>query len=366
MLIIKLVVLSIMRIINCFNKEKGIFIFCVFLHIVISFTCMVCYAFLIDTARIQAETRDTVRTYQVFFENGKNIDAAEQTRILRFLERNPYSETEQIVWRFSLFYKDNDISAMAFSNLSTLNMGVKGIRISELDNNSNKRVLLLPLFSLPDTPLFAMKETVDIGQLVNLNGHEYEVIGVQNFYNFAAVHIPLIAGLNDFKLRQIDIILPVGTDEISKKSFSEYLSYELPSARIISPLMTDERALLGISIILFAGVAAILCAVLTFVQMYLFFIKRDRYEYMIMLVCGCSDIKGKLILLFQFNIIFLLSFIISVLLAELVISHTGRMLLPFHHVCIIYFVFATVITTIMLILVSNKKQIARNKGDLVR
>lgn len=362
---LKLALLSFKRNISCFYKDKRIFTFCVVLQIIISFSCIICFAYLFDSTRIQAEKRSSVREYEIYFEPDKDMDSMERQHVFHTITQNPFVSPQQIVWRFSPMCMDTQINAMAFSDVSALTMGVKGTKINQSENSRLERILLFPINAEPDGVIVEMKKSSGIGQKINLSGNEYEVRGVQNFYSYEAVHIPLAAGLKDFKLDFIKIILPAKTDNVSKQYFSKYLTGQLPDARITMPLSVDERAWSGVSIFIFAGIIASGCALLTFAQMYLYFVRRDHYEYVVMLVCGCSKSAGKWVILLQFTLLFSISYAFSVLLAQTVLYTSNRPVVPFAQIGGIWLVFTAILIGIMLPLLSkNDKWIRERKVHL--
>jgi hypothetical protein len=341
--IIKYLVLAGSKNISSFLKDKGIYTFCASIQVLVVLASIICLAYLDDTAREQAVVRNTVRKYELNFENAVY---SEQTKSYELIEQNPFIEIEQGVFTFSAEVNQTEIVVVAFSNLKDLKLGAKAAQISESDNMTCARMLSLPIYATPDSDFEKIKKGVRVGDTIELNRAQYYVVGEQVFYGIEAFHTPLIAALTDCTLQKIEIILPVGTDETTKEQLGKYLKEQFPYASISQPLTVEERAITGVSIFIFGGIIVATLAVLTFAQLFIFMVKRDKREYEVMCVCGCSQTGGKIVMLLQFAMNFTVCYIISVLLAGIALGFWGQSAVSIAYIFFGYPVFLVMLCVI--------------------
>jgi hypothetical protein len=276
----------------------------------------------------------------------EDITKEQQEEVYNAIEKNPYLFSKRSQYMFEADYKGQSVDIIAYSNIADIKMqAIAGDKLTEAENLTYTRKAVLPIYEgWADSPQIPKAEMLAEGE-IELSGNKYSVAGEQSL-PYVALNVPIVSAISDFRLVRATILFPVEINETQKSNLNIYFAEKLPFAGIQQPRAIEERSMEGISIFLFGGAIIGTAAIFTFVQLYLYQIRRDRREFLVMRICGCSEKRTRLVLLLQFALNYTGCFVVASLLAEIALLSFSQSIVPFSYILLIYGVFMSILVAL--------------------
>lgn len=288
----------------------------------------------------------TMRTIAVNMSNGK-YDAKNHD-IAADIKNNGIAEIENIEFHFY----DNSSSEkqsrelIAYLHPELCSSDVFGTPISQEDIKVCKKVVIPRNQNKEINPA---AEEYKIGDTMRIAGSSFRASGIR--HGGYLDEIPYTTGLNVLKLSSFRVIVPPDVSQRQKEQLQQYFETAFHGT-VRLPKPVSQKTISSLFFPLIASVFIGIIAILNFIFIYKYMMKKCRRDYIILRICGCSRFKSILLVFAQLVLIFSFSYLISICLLFLFRqSNPGRiisdMAVTFQDFIVIYTSFILIILTII-------------------
>lgn len=289
----------------------------------------------------------TMRTIAVNMSNGKYDTKSHD--IAADIKNNGIAQIENIEFHFfdNSSTEKHPRELIAYLHPELCSEDVFGTPISQEDikklakavvpRNQNKEIN-------PDA------EEYKIGDNMKIAGSSFRVSGIR--HGGYLDEIPYTTGLNVLKLSSFRVIIPPDVSQRQKEQLQQYIENTFQGI-VRLPKPVSQKTISSLFFPLIASVFIGIIAILNFIFIYKYMMKKCRKDYIILRICGCSRFKSILLVFAQLVLIFSLSYLISIcLLFLLKQSYSGKFIfgsisVTFQDCIIIYTSFLLIILAVI-------------------
>ncbi|WP_054750045.1 ABC transporter permease [Ruminiclostridium josui] len=291
-------------------------------------------------------TYTAMRTIAVNMSNGKYN--AKNHDIAAKIANNGIDEIENIEFHF--FDKSSSEKQprelIAYLHPELCSNDVFGTPISQEDIKKCKKVVIP---SNQNKELNPSAEEYKIDDTLRIAGNSFRASGIR--HGGYLDEIPYTTGLNLLYLSSFRVIIHPDVSQNQKEDLQQYFENTFQGT-VRLPKPVSQKTISSLFFPLIASVFIGIIAILNFIFIYKYMMKKCRRDYIILRICGCSRFMTIFLVFAQLVLIFSFSYIISMCLFFLLRQLSlGRVIsditVTFQDCIIIYTCFVLIIITII-------------------
>lgn len=302
----KILILLAHKIVDLFFRNRLVFTIFIISQIIITYSYLFFFNIAFTNYTSYIANYSSIKTITLNFSE-QSIGTID-SNLINILRNNGIVDIEDIRLFFSTDSSKKDYRSYFVSYLNPDKVSVfKGNPISEENVQNSDHVIVIN-----DS---TVEENLRVGDTMQIDGKAFEVIGVRPV--FTNMEIPYTTGLKCFSLIQAHVILPPNTTDNQKEELGKYINSHFEGVQVELPRNILSAVLVKLFFPLVTSAFVAIVSVLSLLYMYKYMVEKIRWSYLVMRLCGCSLVKGMMILYSQLLIIFSGGFLIGMIIFHL-------------------------------------------------